>query len=276
MGKTKTAVLSGSPLGEKSGKEAYEAKRRRKELEEKKAQVQGLGLKGGERIKVVGGDLTPQDQPGETVSGEEESKSQGHKKSKIRGKKYTAAYKKIDKAKRYPVSEAIKLVKETSYAKFDASVDLHLLIKKGNFSTDVNLPFFAGKQKRVVIADDETVEKLKQGKIDFDILLATSDMMPKLLPFARLLGPRGLMPNPKAGTLIKDKKSSDKFSGNSLTIKTEKSQPIIHTSVGKVSQKESELKENIDTIIEAVNKKQIEKAYLTSTMSPSIKIDLAN
>ena len=101
-------------------------------------------------------------------------------------------------------------------------------------------------------------------------------MMPKLLPFARLLGPRGLMPNPKAGTLIKDKKSVNKFSGNSLVIKTEKSRPIIHTSVGKVSQKDSELKENIDTIIEAVNKKQIERAYLTSTMSPSVKIDLAN
>ncbi|OGM25834.1 hypothetical protein A2962_00300 [Candidatus Woesebacteria bacterium RIFCSPLOWO2_01_FULL_39_61] len=274
MGKTKTAVLSGTPLEKKSGKQIYEEKKRRKKLEEKKAQVAGLGLKGGERIKVVGGEIIPQEE--EKVTGTGEPQSQKHKKTKARGKKYRQVYKKIDKAKRYPVSEAIKLVKKTSYAKFNASVDLHLTIKKGGFSTDVSLPFFSGKQKRVEVANDKTIEKLNEGKVNFDILLATSDMMPKLLPFARLLGPRGLMPNPKAGTLIKDKKSVNKFSGNSLVIKTEKSRPIIHTSVGKVSQKDSELKENIDTIIEAVNKKQIERAYLTSTMSPSVKIDLAN
>src|SRR3989338_2577772 len=258
MGKTKTAVLSGTPLEKKSGKQIYEEKKRRKKLEEKKAQVAGLGLKGGERIKVVGGEIIPQEE--EKVTGTGEPQSQKHKKTKARGKKYRQVYKKIDKAKRYPVSEAIKLVKKTSYAKFNASVDLHLTIKKGGFSTDVSLPFFSGKQKRVEVANDKTIEKLNEGKVNFDILLATSDMMPK----------------PKAGTLIKDKKSVNKFSGNSLVIKTEKSRPIIHTSVGKVSQKDSELKENIDTIIEAVNKKQIERAYLTSTMSPSVKIDLAN
>src|SRR3989304_1466257 len=170
MGKTKTAVLSGTPLEKKSGKQIYEEKKRRKKLEEKKAQVAGLGLKGGERIKVVGGEIIPQEE---------------------------------EKAKRYPVSEAIKLVKKTSYAKFNASVDLHLTIKKGGFSTDVSLPFFSGKQKRVEVANDKKIKKLNEGKVNFDILLATSDMMPKLLPFARLLGPRGLMPNPKAGTLIK-------------------------------------------------------------------------
>ncbi len=100
-------------------------------------------------------------------------------------------------------------------------------------------------------------------------------MMPKLVPFAKLLGPRGLMPNPKTGTLIKSAKDAEKFSGNSLTIKTEKSQPVIHTVIGKVSQENQELKENIETIFSAITKKQIVKAYLKSTMSPSVKLNLS-
>lgn len=275
MGKTKTAMLSDLPAEEKTGKEAYEEKRRKKEEAQKKAQLQGLGLKGGERIKVVSGEPLPEEVSSEVNSaGAEIGPTQKAKKLKVRGKKYKEAYQKVDKSKHYQRADAIKLVKATSYSKFDASVDLHLLIKKGNFSVDVNLPFFSGKQRRVEIADEKTVERLKEGKVDFDILLATSEMMPKLLPFARLLGPRGLMPNPKTGTLIKDKKEANKFSGNSTTVKTEKKQPIIHISIGKVSQKETELLANFDTIIEAVSKKTIERAYLTSSMGPSVKISL--
>ena len=97
-------------------------------------------------------------------------------------------------------------------------------------------------------------------------------MMPKLVPFAKVLGPKGLMPNPKTGTLIKNPNDAKKFSANSLTIKTEKDFPLIHTVIGKASQKDSELIENAEAIIEAVNKNQIVKVYLKSTMSPSVKL----
>ena len=115
---------------------------------------------------------------------------------------------------------------------------------------------------------------MKDGKIDFDVLLATAEMMPKLVPYAKLLGPKGLMPNPKNGTLIKSKKEAKKFGGNTMTIKAEKAEPVIHTTFGKVSQKPKELEENLETILKAIGKKQIVKAYIKSTMSPSVKIAL--
>lgn len=266
MGKTKTAFIS-EAAGEKSGKEAYEEKRKRKEEEAKKAQVTGVGLKGGERIKVISGEAIVE----ESTQEKKETKT---KKVRVRGKKYKEALTKIDKSKTYPLVKALELIKETSYTKFDATVELHLTLRKENVSADVVLPYSGGKQKKIEIVDDATIEKLKAGKVDADILLATSDMMPRLVPFAKILGPRGLMPNPKNGTLIKDKKDAEKFSGNNVRIKTEKKQPIIHVSVGKISQKTEELKANIQAVLDAVNPKIIERAYVSATMSPSVKLTL--
>lgn len=121
----------------------------------------------------------------------------------------------------------------------------------------------------------KTIEKLKEGKIDFDVLVATADMMPKLVPFARLLGPKGLMPNPKNGTLVNDLKKAKSFSTATITLKTEREAPLIHTVVGKVSQKDEEIVGNIETVLKALGKnKQIVRAFLKSTMSPSAKIEL--
>lgn len=254
----------------KSGKAAYEERRKRKEAEQKakaaesKIRVPGLG--GGERVVAVEAGPIITEEP------EEEKKAKVEKQPKVRSKKYTEAKKKIDKSKSYSVSEAVKLVKQVSYSKFDGTLELHLITKKDNVSENVTLPHSAGKEKKVEIADSKTVDKLKKGKIDFDILLATPDMMPKLVPFAKLLGPRGLMPNPKSGTLIKNQKEAEKFSGNSLMVKTEKNAPVIHTIVGKTNMDDKKLTENIETMFEAIGKKQIEKVFLKSTMSPSIKI----
>lgn len=280
MGKTKTAVVSGMPDTEKSGKEAYEEKRKRKDVEakksaaakagaDKKAQVGKVGLKGGERIKVVTGEPAVTDEPKQ-----EPASLKVPKPPKARGKKYKIARKKIDNNKLYKLPEALKLVKDTSFAKFDGTVEMHLVTKRDGISQNVKLPYSTGKKKRVEIADAETLKKLKKGKVDFDILLATPEMMPKLVPFAKLLGPRGLMPNPKSGTLIKDKAQAKKFEGNTIQIKTEKDQPVIHTIIGKVSQKKAELEENAKAIIDALGAKQITKAYLTSTMSPSVKLEI--
>ena len=277
MGKTKTAFVGGTSEENLSGEEKYKKRLEKKKESEskKKVKIEGLGLKGGERIKIIGSELPPEPQIRESLEPEKgipaEPKAR-QKRARVKGRNYKKAKAKIDKTRFYPIPEAIKLVKETSYSRFDGTMEMHLVVKKTGISIDVQLPHFAGRQRKIEVASDSTIEKLKEGKIDFDLLLATTEMMPKLVPFARLLGPRGLMPNPKNQTLIKSKKDVGKFSVNSITIKTEKEQPIIHTVVGKVSQKNEDLEENIKSVIEAINPKQILKAYLKSTMSPSIKI----
>lgn len=257
MGKTKTVMVSGAS-----------EKPKRKERIKKKDKITGLGLKGGERIKTVeGGPIIKEEAKEEEIK---EAKKVG--KPKVRGKKYKDARAKIDKTKLYSIKEAIQLIKEVSYSSFDGAIELHLVTKKGGISTNVKLPHSAGKSKKIEVADDKTVEKLKKGKIDFDVLLATPNMMPKLVPFAKILGPKGLMPNPKNGTLIKDAKEAKKFSANTVTLKTEKKAPLIHTVAGKVSQKDKEIIKNVEAILDTIGRRQIQKAYLTSTMSPSVRI----
>lgn len=274
MGKTKTAFVE--PVKEEVKKTSFDELKEKRERQEKERKQEGkkdeihiAGLKGGQRVKII---------EAEPIITTEEVKKEAEKKVKkaprIRGKKYNAVKAKVDRNKTYPPKEAIKLVKATSYSKFDGSVEAHLIIKKVGHSVQVALPHSAGKEKKVEIATDETIEKLKAGKIDFDILVATVDMMPKLVPFARILGPKGLMPNPKNGTLVPDIKKAKSVGGNTITIKTEKEAPLIHTVIGKVSQKEEELAENLAAIIKAVSEKQIEKAYLKATMGPSIKLKI--
>jgi len=201
------------------------------------------------------------------------SEEKKEKQPKVRSKSYQASKTKIESGKSYTVPNAIKLVKEISYSKFEGSMELHIVVKKAGSSAQVTLPYSGGKQKKIEIATDVTIKKLQDGKIDFDILLATADMMPKLVAFARILGPKGLMPNPKNGTIIKSEKDASKFSGNTLSLKTEKDAPLIHIVVGKVSQKDEELVENIDTVLKALGKdKQVVRVFLKSTMSPSVKL----
>jgi large subunit ribosomal protein L1 len=192
---------------------------------------------------------------------------------KVRGKKYVEAKNKVAVGKAYSITDAIKLIKDTSYSKFTGTFELHLVVKKVGTSIQVALPHQAGKTKKIEVATDETVEKLKKGVVDFDILVATIDFMPKLVQFARILGPKGLMPNPKNGTLVADAKKASAFSASTVTIKTEKEAPLIHTVVGKVEQKDSEIEENIEAILKALGgSKQVVRAFVKSTMSPSVKL----
>lgn len=229
------------------------------------------GLKGGQRVKMVGSEV---ENPEESQA-KEISETKKVIKEKVRSKKYQESKTKISSGKTYSLKDAVKLVKETSYSKFDGTMELHMVVKKTGTSANLTLPHSAGKEKKIEIADDATIEKLKKGTIDFDILVATPEIMPKLVPFAKILGPKGLMPNPKNGTLISDPKKLKSFSAASVTIKTEKEAPLIHTVVGKNSQADSEIVENIEVIFKALGgSKQIVKAYLKSTMSPSVKLQL--
>lgn len=255
MGKTKTAFV---------GEE--EVNKEKKHKQEKPEKVHIAGLKGGQRIKAI---------EAEPITLETETEAETAKKAKapkVRGQKYLEAKGKINSANLYTITEAIALMKETSFSKFEGSAEMHLTVKKTGTSVKVALPHAGGKAKKVEFASDETIKKLTAGKTDFDVLVATPEMMPKLVPFARLLGPKGLMPNPKTGTLLADPK---KYAAGTLTVKTEREAPLIHTVFGKVNQEAKELKENAEEIIRVLGGgKQIVKASIKATMGPSIKISV--
>lgn len=257
MGKTKTAIISGVVETKKTSAEIYAEKKA------KKAAMIAKDQPILEESKVV-----------EQVIEESPSvKTSRDVIEKTRGRKYLESKSKISKSTFYKLGDAIKAVKETSYSKFDGTMELHLVVKKTGTNVQTTLPFSTGKQKKIEVADEKTLAKLKTGKIDFDLLLATSEMMPKLVIFAKLLGPKGLMPNPKNGTIIKSLKDAEKFKGNMITLKTEKEAPLIHTSFGKVSQKDEELIKNAETVLNSLGgSKSIIRAFVKSTMSPSVKI----
>ena len=208
-----------------------------------------------------------------TTSAEDESVSSGKKVTHVRGKKYLAAKKKVDILKLYPLDEAIKLVKETSISKFDGKVEAHLTVMDMGNIGEITFPHLETSTKRIVVLNDTILAEIKEGKVNFDILIATPVTMPKLLPFARVLGPKGLMPNPKSGTLTdKPEEAVKRLSVAKTMIKTEKKAPVIHIVVGLVSQPEKELIANVNELIKVVKIPKIKKLALCATMGPSVKI----
>jgi len=251
-----------------------------KKKKEERHKVRVAGLKGGERVVDMGtAEVTEESplpsQPSLPSFPSKPSPAKRDKIPKTRGRTYQAARIKVDPTKLYSLKEAVKLVKQVSTSKFDGSVDAHLSTLKTGLTGEVNFPFFKGKTKKVVIADDKVLENIKAGKIDFDILLATKEFMPKLIPYAKILGPKGLMPNPKAGTIVDNpQKALEKFQGGLVRFKTEKDQPLIHLKIGQVSQPEKELEENLKALITAVGPKNIKKLGICPTMGPGVKIEV--
>ncbi len=282
----------GDEQTEKEQKRRAEARRQTKDS--KKVKVEGVGMKavpagrrGGQRVAVVEGtDIKPEFKKliEEVESGEKPAakKAKKEKKARVRSKRYVEAASLVDKTKTYPLTEAVSLVKKTSLTKFDGSVELHMnlnpasLGEKKDMRGSVSLPHGTGKQVRVLIADDKIIADVAEGKINFDILVAHPSMMPRLAKVARILGPKGLMPNPKTGTVTPDtEKRAKELSTGKVNFKTEPDQPLIHMIVGKVSFDDKKLEDNVAAILNAVGRGKIAKATLASTMGPGVKIAVA-
>mgnify|MGYP000334922274 CR=1 FL=1 len=220
-------------------------------------------------------------------------------------KRYKNLIEKVDTAKVYDLTQGIQALRELKSAKFDETVDISIKLAVDPRHADqmirgsVVLPHGTGKQVRVavfakgakadeakaagadIVGSEDLMETISGGTIDFDILIATPDMMGVVGKLGRVLGPKGLMPNPKVGTVSMDVgKAVENAKGGQITYRVDK-KGIIHAGVGKVSFSAENLEENIISLIRALNKQKpssakgryIRSAFVSLTMSPSINLD---
>ena len=224
-----------------------------------------------------------------------------------KGKKYTEANKKIEKNKLYTKEEAVKLVKETSVCNFDASVEVAMRLNLDTKKADqqlrgaVVLPKGTGKTKKVLViakgeaakaakeagadyvGDTDMLDKItKENWFDFDVMIATPDMMPALGKIGRILGPKGLMPNPKTGTVTVDtKKAVEEVKKGRVEYRTD-SYGNVHAAIGKVSFKDEDLLENLNAFVSLIVKSKpsvvkgtyVKNISVSLTMGPGVKVDI--
>jgi large subunit ribosomal protein L1 len=188
---------------------------------------------------------------------------------------YFALVKQIDTNKIYSLTEALELLEKLQRNKFDETVELHLNTVSTGIFGNVTLPHGTGKKTRIAIANDGLIAEIEKGIINFDILVAQPEIMGKLAKVAKVLGPRGLMPNPKNGTITQNPDEIvKKYADGQISFKTEAKSPIMHLTVGKMSFGAKKLSENIESILKAVKKSNITNITLKSTMSPGLKIKI--
>jgi len=222
-----------------------------------------------------------------------------------RGKKYQTAYKKIDRKKAYSLEDALKLAVETNPAKFDATVEAHIRLNVDPRQADQNiratvvLPNGNGKTVRVAVfapldeakkaktagadiaEDEEFLKRLDKGTIDFDVLISTPQYMPKLGKYARVLGPKGLMPNPKAGTVTTDiEKAVKEAKAGKVEYRVDK-QSIVHIGLGKTNFTAKQLLENANVFFDSLKSQRpasikgafVKSVFVTTTMGPSVPVE---
>ena len=222
-----------------------------------------------------------------------------------RGKNYREAYAKVEKGKAYSLKEAVELAIATSPVKFDATLEMHFRLgvdprqADQNIRSTVTLPAGTGKDIRVAVfapldvckaakaagadiaEDEELTKRLEKEQLDFDVLISTPQYMPKLGKFARLLGPKGLMPNPKAGTVTTDiEKAVKEAKAGKIEYRVDK-QAIVHVGLGKVSFGADKLMENINAFTESLKSQKpasikgqyVKSVYMTTSMGPSILVE---
>lgn len=224
------------------------------------------------------------------------------------GKKYRKAIENLDRDKLYEPAEAVGLVKELAPAKFDETVELHLRTGLDPRHADqivrdaATLPHGTGKTRRVIafatgdlarealaagadeVGGEELVKRIQEGWMEFDVAVAAEDMMPFVSRLGRVLGPRGLMPNPRTGTVVKDGigRVIGEYRGGRVEFRVDKT-GVIHMPLGKVSFEVDQIRENLAAAIDAVVRAKpsgtkgiyIRSISLSSTMGPGIKLDLA-
>jgi len=194
---------------------------------------------------------------------------------KSRGKKWQGTSSMIEKGKLYPLSEAIELAKRTSYSKFDGKIEVHIKLnpKKGQvIRGSLVLPHGAGKEPKVAIFNPDLLSQIQKGKIDFDILLARPKDMPILAKVAKILGPRGLMPNPKSGTVSEHPEEvAEKIKSGLIEFKGDP-QNNIHQIIGRVSWETKRLDENFQALYNAVRPYNPESVTICATMGPGIRV----
>lgn len=224
-----------------------------------------------------------------------------------RSKRYRAAYEQVDKNTQYALEDAVKRIPETSKVNFDAAVELHVKLGVDTKQADqlvrstVVLPHGSGKTKTVaaVVPEDKEKEaeqagadaagyqsmldKISKGDLDFDVLVAHPDVMKELSPHAKTLGPQGLMPNPKAGTVSENIADTVKeLKGGRVEYRVDR-YGSVHQVVGRVSFSPDQLQENISALMQSIIQVRpssvkgtyLQKAFLTTTMGPSIKLDIS-
>ena len=282
MGKVRVKTF-GSP------EEEEQQKRQAKQKKEAKKMAKAPGLKGGERVVAVGPTEEEIKQAVEEKPEElKETKVKKEKfvKRKIRSRRYQESIIELDKSKTYPLGEALEILSKFQKAKFDETVELHLNTTRGGISGNMTLPHGTGKITRVAVADDPSassgqakletlIKKIESGNVDFDILVAHPSAMSQLAKVAKILGPRGLMPNPKNGTISTNPQEIvKKFEDGQISFKTEAKAPLIHMTVGKFSFGEKKLTDNIKTAVGAIKAENIQAITLKSTMSPGIKVQV--
>lgn len=288
MGKIKVATLGSQNEEQLRDKQKVKREEKKKREEAKKTHIPGM--KGGERIKTVGAEseeeldkmakLTEEvekDQAEGIKVDTEKEKSKKPRRIRVRSKRYQEALMKIDHKKLYSIKDAVPLLRKITLTKFDPSVELHINCKEKGLRGTISLPHGTGKQVKVVIADqstvDKLVEKIEKGEIDFQALVAHPSVMPRLAKVARFLGPKGLMPNPKAGTIsTTPEKIAKRLSEGEINWKTESDFPLIHQVIGKMSFKDSQLEDNYKAFIKSIGVLKITSITLKSSMSPGIKI----
>lgn len=218
------------------------------------------------------------------------------------GKKYIQAQSKVENGKAYSLDNAVTLIKEISYAKFDESVEIVInlnILQKHTVRDTVSLPHGTGKLTRVLVfakdekakeaeqakadfvGDSDLIEKIKGGWFDFDVAVATPDMMKEVGKIGQLLGKRGLMPNPKTQTVTNGiKEAVEELKKGRVEFRVDKTN-VVHLGIGKLSMDDKALIENSRTLYEGVLQKRppdlkgeyIKSMYLTTTMGPGVKID---
>jgi len=218
------------------------------------------------------------------------------------GKKFVASVKLVDPKKQYNIAEAIDLMKKAAFAKFDESVDLAMKLsadpKKHSIRGTVMLPGGSGKSKKVavitkadkvkeveaagadLVGSDDLVEKIQKGFLDFDILIVSPDMMAQVGKLGKVLGPKGLMPNPKTGTVTMElAKAVAEFKSGKVEFRMDKG-GALHIILGKLSFDAANIKKNFDAVVAAIMATKpsglktafVQSMAISSTMGPSIKL----